>query len=31
MVAMVHQSMGDEHIRSGIEIAKSKRGVQVDA
>ena len=29
LVAMVDQSMGDQHIRSGIEIAKNKRGAQV--
>lgn len=29
MIALVHQSMGDQHIRSGIEIAKNKRGAQV--
>ena len=30
-VAMVHQSMGGEHMRTGMEIAKNKRGVRVDA
>ena len=31
MVAMAQQSTDDAHIRSGIEIAKNKRGVRVDA
>ena len=29
LVAMVDQSMGDQHIRSGIEIAKNKRGARI--
>lgn len=31
MVAKVHQSLGGERIRSGIEIAKNERGVRVDS